>query len=328
MERDRHAAALERLVREGVLTAAQAEAVALALDEPAVPGGAPPGGAAPGAAPGRPVGGWWIEALGYVGGILMLAGTGTLLSLSWADLSRAGRLLSLAVVAVVLVAAAVGIAGGPARISGLASPVRRRIVGTLFAITSGVVGGAAGAGVLSRSELAVSVAGLVTAVAGYALVHTAVGALTAGGWSVAIVFTAFDALISPRQPLVVASALLAVGALWTVLTAVDIVVPRQVGFGVGAAVALLGGQEPLFDGTDLEALAYTLTFAVAVAAFILYRSERATILLLAGVAGMSIAVPEAVWDITDGAGGAAAILLVSGAVLLAASAVGVRMYRS
>ncbi len=51
------------------------------------------------------------------------------------------------------------------------------------------------------------------------------------------------------------------------------------------------------------------------------------ILLLAGVAGISIAVPEAVWDLTDGAGGAATVLLVTGAALLTASAAGIRVRR-
>lgn len=49
---------------------------------------------------------------------------------------------------------------------------------------------------------------------------------------------------------------------------------------------------------------------------------------MAGVLGVSVAVPEAVWDWTDGAGGAAGILLVGGAVLLVASGVGRRLHRA
>jgi hypothetical protein len=66
---------------------------------------------------------------------------------------------------------------------------------------------------------------------------------------------------------------------------------------------------------------------VAIACLALYRFERSLVLLAAGVIGVTIAVPEAVWDITNGAGGAAAILLIAGAVLLGASGAGLWLRR-
>jgi hypothetical protein len=66
---------------------------------------------------------------------------------------------------------------------------------------------------------------------------------------------------------------------------------------------------------------------VAMACLVLYRSQRMVALMVAGVLGISIAAPEAVWDITNGAGGGAAILLVSGAVLLTACGAGLGLYR-
>jgi hypothetical protein len=72
---------------------------------------------------------------------------------------------------------------------------------------------------------------------------------------------------------------------------------------------------------------YVITLGVAVACLALYRTQRRLVLLLAGVVGVTVAVPEAVWDVTNGAGGAAVILLVGGAVLLAASGLGMRVHR-
>ena len=58
-----------------------------------------------------------------------------------------------------------------------------------------------------------------------------------------------------------------------------------------------------------------------------YRWLRSIVLLVAGVLGVTLAVPEAVLDWTNGALGASLILLVAGAVLVAASAVGLRLRR-
>jgi hypothetical protein len=71
-----------------------------------------------------------------------------------------------------------------------------------------------------------------------------------------------------------------------------------------------------------------LTLAVAVACFLLYRWRRSVVLLVAGVAGVTLAVPEAVADMANGALSGAAVLLIAGAVLVAASAVGLRLRRA
>ena len=71
-----------------------------------------------------------------------------------------------------------------------------------------------------------------------------------------------------------------------------------------------------------------MTFVAAVAFFVLYRWRRDVVLLVAGVIGVAVAAPEAVWDWTDGAAGGALILLVAGAALVGASAAGLGMWRS
>jgi hypothetical protein len=71
--------------------------------------------------------------------------------------------------------------------------------------------------------------------------------------------------------------------------------------------------------------AYGLTGAVALACFLLYRRQRQFVLLVAGVGAAAITVPEAVADVTNGALGGSLILLVAGVVLVAFSALGLRL---
>ena len=100
----------------------------------------------------------------------------------------------------------------------------------------------------------------------------------------------------------------------------------QLGLGLGAAITLFGAQMPLWhDGA--APWAYLLTVVFAFACLAAYRFMRTPVLLVAGVAGVTVAVPEAIWDITNGTVGAAAILLVAGVVLLAASGTGFRLHR-
>jgi hypothetical protein len=71
--------------------------------------------------------------------------------------------------------------------------------------------------------------------------------------------------------------------------------------------------------------AYGLTGAAALACFLLYRWQRHLVLLVAGVVGATVVVPEAVADLTNGALGGSLILLVAGVVLVVFSAVGLRL---
>jgi hypothetical protein len=89
----------------------------------------------------------------------------------------------------------------------------------------------------------------------------------------------------------------------------------------------MGAQQPLADA-GVRGWAYGLTFGVAFGCFALYRWQRETVLLVAGVVGVAIAAPEAVWDWTGGAVGGAVILLVAGGALVGASAVGLGLWRA
>lgn len=303
-------AAVRQLVLDGVLSDEQAEAVVAALHA---------------ATPSPVRRGWWIEVLGYVGGGLMLAGATALVGLSWDELSPTGQVSLLALVALVLAGTGVVIGGGPGGLRRLADPsaaVRRRIVGVLFALASAISALAVGVAVDNRPGVLAPVIGLIVAVAGYAVVRTAVGLLAVGVFAAYAVAAGLSELTS--SDVVQAAGLVALGGLGMALTLVGALVPRPLGIGVAAAIALIGAQQPVGNPSN-DVWAYLLTTAVALGCLALYRQERSLLLLIAGVLGLTVAVPEMVWDITGGAGGAAAILLVTGAVLLAASGLALRL---
>jgi hypothetical protein len=117
------------------------------------------------------------------------------------------------------------------------------------------------------------------------------------------------------------------GVGWIALAAADVARPRAAGLGVGAVLAIIGAQQPLAE-PGAHGWAYALTTGVALVCFALSRWQREIVLLAAGVIGVAIAAPEAVWDWTDGAAGGAVILLVAGGALIAASAVGLGLWRA
>lgn len=308
--------ALRRLVDEGALTREQGEAVrqALAAAEPARRGGA----------------GWLVEIAGYAGGGLMIGGVALFVAASWETLSRVERSGLLAGFALAFVVAGLVVAGGPRAVPGLSaaggSGVRRRIVGVLFALAAVPAAVSVGVATDRYSGLAGAAVGLVVAVAGWAVVATVPGALMAAAMSFVVTTEGLDEVLT-FTPLRAAGMFLAVGTVWMVATVVGPVRPRWLGFATGAGFALFGAQQPLAD--DATAVwAYGLTLGVALASFLLYRWQRQLVLLVAGIVGVTLAVPEAVADVTNGALGGSVILLVAGAVLVGASAVGLRLRRA
>jgi hypothetical protein len=313
----RQGAAVHSLVNDGVITAGQADAVLAALHQAATP-------------PGRQRG-WWFEILGYVGGGLMLAGAATLVGLSWEDLTRGGKVTLLGVVFLALLGAAIAIGGGPTAVHRLETgtkPIRRRVVGVLLALSTVPAALAAGVAVDGNPAVLPQLAGLLVAAGGYVWLRTVPGLLAAAVFGVSTAGTALDGLDGDAFALSLAGVFVALGAAWIALSMGGLVIPRDLGLTAGAGIAVIGAQQPLTGTDSIDWWAYAGTFAIALACLALYRHERSLVLLAAGVISITLAVPEAVWDITNGAGGAAAILLISGAALLGASGAGLWMHRT
>jgi hypothetical protein len=122
-------------------------------------------------------------------------------------------------------------------------------------------------------------------------------------------------------PLAPMFAYVALGVLWGVVSAVGVIRPRHLGLGVAATFAITGAQLARLAERP-QAWAYGLTMATALICFVLYWLVRATVLLAFGVIGATIAVPEAVVSWTHNSLNGPAILLIAGAVLVGASALG------
>ncbi|PRX99639.1 DUF2157 domain-containing protein [Allonocardiopsis opalescens] len=305
--------ALRGLVGSGALAPGQADAVRAAV-----------------AAESAGTGVRWTEILGYLGGGLVIAGAGTLVAVAWEDFGQALQVLVLAVVTLALAAAAALAAGGPvALVTGRGAPTRTRarVSGVLLALAALSGALAAWVAVGEHSGLVSASAGLVIAVAGYAAMPTAFGLLVAGYLSAAAALSLLDEL-RPEvwSGLETGLTLIALGAVWVAVALTGVLANRSVGLGIGALIALVGGQASHLAGESVWA--YSLTFAVAAACLLLYGRERRWVLLVAGVVGVTVAAPEAVWDWTGGALGGAAILLVAGVVLLIASGIGIAVHRN
>ncbi|MFY1670251.1 hypothetical protein ACN27G_09860 [Plantactinospora sp. WMMB334] len=305
-------AALRRLVELDVISPNQAEAVRGALRENRE------------ALPAR----WLSEVAAYVGGVFLLGGGAILLATSWERFTDPVRAGVLGGVAVLLGAAGLGVAAGPAglrRLRGAAPGARHRIAMVLFALAAGPAAGAGGVAVDEHAGVAAGAAGLVVALAGYLALPGAPGLLATALMSVVLSLTTV-ADLSSEASFAVWWSVVATGAVWIVLAAAGVARPESVGLGVGAGIAFYGAQQMQGD-PGAAAWAYGLTAAIGLACFVLYRWRRTPVLLVAGVVAMAVAAPEAVWDWTGGAAGGAVILLVAGAALLLSGGLGLGVWR-
>ncbi|MEZ7131942.1 DUF2157 domain-containing protein [Nonomuraea sp. AD125B] len=213
--------------------------------------------------------------------------------------------------------------------AGRAGPVRRRFGGValaLAAVTGALAAAELAAVVTGRQLTAAAVTGLVLAAAGYVALPGGPCAVAAAGFA-ALTAEAVAGELAGYGSMAVGLTLVGTGVAWTALVMAGVIGQRRLGLGLGAVVALFGAQHGAGTGDSL-AWSYVTTFAVAVACLVLYRWERAWVLLVAGVAGFTLVVPEAVWDWTDGAVGGSLALMIAGLVLVASSVLGLRLHRA
>lgn len=282
--------ALGQLVTAGTLSKQEADAVRNALTD----------------AEETPVRRRIAEVVGYVGGALLLAGAALVVGTSWDSFSHAGRVGLLIGVTVVLVGAAVAL--------------RNQVTGVLLALGAVTAGLAGSVAFDTHPALAGGIAALVLAAAGYAA-WPAVFALPVAGIASGSVVVGLVDLVG-FTPSWTGGGLLLLAAVWGVLVSFDLIRHRAVGAGVAAALALIGAQFP-----EHAFIQYSTTLVVALVCFGCYLADRMPILLIGGVIGVTIAVPEAIWDWTGGAVNAAVLVLIAGAVLLLAGGVGLRIHR-
>ena len=281
-----------------------------------------------------------VEIAAYVGGALVVASIGLFLAQYWAEFSGTVQVTALAAIGAVLAAAGFAVSRvgpGYAALRAGRDDVRRRLASALLTAAAAAAGIAVGRLVDLRVGGAVEneswpiVAGaltaLVLAAAAYAYAPSVLGQVAMTG-AILMSTTGIWALLDEDQadtwwPGI---AFMAIGALW--LAGAEGRLFREVvqARAIGAALTLFGAQFTLFGG-DHNGVSYLLMFVASVAAFAMYVRQVAWPYLVVGVVGITLVVPEAVIDWTDGSLGPAGAVLVAGVTLLGASLAGFRVRR-
>lgn len=279
------------------------------------------------------------ELAGYVGGALVVAAGALFMADQWMDLSVGQQVGLLAAITVLLFAVGVAMVvtgGGFAALRAGVQPVRRRLASVLFTGGAGTAAAAVIVWVVDVLEqrgteveeghligLGGSLTLLVLATVGYLMAHSLLGqAAIAVGAAYAIPFT-LDSLGDVNE-VALGMVFLAVGLAWLALAEREVWYEVLAARVIGSGFVLVGAQIPVF-GSDHEWVGYLATILVAGAGFAMYVARRAWPYLAVGVAGVTLAVPEALLDWTEGSLGTAGVLLVAGVTLLGASVLGLRL---
>lgn len=301
--------ALQQLVSREVISTGQAGAVQVAV-----------GAAATSGEPTR----LWVELAGYLGGALMLGG-----ALSLTQLTRSAMAMVLCAVALALLAAAVLVGGGPVRLARMRQDrrgARRRISAVLLALACLPTAGAVAGVVHTDIALIAGGVGLAVAAAGYAVLPSVPGLLACAVMSF-IATTGASTHLGQGGPAAAGVTALGLGLLWLATTLIGLTAPAAAGYAISGVIALLGTQL-LRAGDHQQTVAGALAgVALAVVYLGLYRLRQATTLVVLGVVAAALAVPEAAWDLTNGATGGAVSVLTGGAILVVASVIGLRRRR-
>lgn len=281
------------------------------------------------------------ELGGYVGGAFVVAAAALFIFQQWEDMSIGQQVGLLAGIAVLLAGAAVVLGatgGGMAALRADVQPVRRRLASVLFTSASAAAAAAVIVWLIDVIQqrgtettegeligLGGSLTFVVLAATGYRLAPSLLGqAAVAVGAAYAIPFT-FEWLGVVDAPIPIGMAFLGLGLVWLVLAELGVWREPTPARMIGSVFVVVGAQIPM--ASDSPWVAYLVTALVAVAGFAMYVGRRAWPYLAVGVAGVTLAVPEALLDWTSGSLGTAGVLLVAGVTLLGASLVGLRLHR-
>jgi hypothetical protein len=132
--------------------------------------------------------------------------------------------------------------------------------------------------------------------------------------------------LATDEALGVGVSLFAVGVVWLVLTELGLFAQLTTARSLGVVVVLLGAQVASFTGAQ-SWIGYLLSVVVAGAGIGLYLVRLDWPYLAGAVLAVTLVVPEAVSDWTEGSLGAVGGVLVAGVTLLAASYAGYRLRR-
>ncbi len=251
-----------------------------------------------------------IEALAYVGGVLVAVGAAMLVGQFWDDLGVGGRIGVLAAGAILT-----GVVGA---VVGESDPVTWRLRGFLWALSA--AGTTAAGGLFAFEVLDLSGEPVALVAAGVGTLVTAAywrlrdrpiqHLLTFVGLAVA---TGTGIAWAGGEGGLIGLALWLVGAGWAWLAWQHRIPPAIVGFPLGAALTLVACG---FVGSQFEWLAPLLGLATAAAWVGTGVLRNETLALAPGVVGLFMYLPWTLGYFFGDTSGAPAVAMLSGAVLL------------
>jgi hypothetical protein len=266
------------------------------------------------------------ELAGYLGAALVAGAALLLVGTYWTQLGQGIRVGLLVSTAVASMLAALALGGGTlSRLRVLSHTIpsaRRRLVGVLFVIASIATAAAVLQALWDVEQVEpawVPAAGLLVAALGYAAVATLVGQLACWAWALWLASTVlpdYDGTVDGLK-------IVGVGVVWLALAWRGAWQERYAAVGVASGTALYGAQQIVMTGS--ASLGYAVTALVGLGCFALFAATRNWLALATGVVAITLEVPEALFDWTDGSLGAAGALLAAGLALLGASAAGYRL---
>ncbi len=272
------------------------------------------------------------EIAGYVGGALVVAAVGLVLATGWNDLSEGAQVTALAAITVLLAVAGLvagKVGGGYAELLDGRDEVRRRLTSALLngaslaaALTVGRLVEVAQDTFTSWPALAGGATIVVLAAAAYRVAPSALGQLAVAAGAATPNTTGLERVGDSSTTLAPGLGILLLGVVWLALAERRVFDEPVVARFIGVALAFIGAQITVFDHAWL---AYVLTLLVALGGFALYLRTVSWPYLVVGVLGITVVVPEAVTDWTDGSLGVAGGVLVAGLTLLGASLAGLRV---
>ncbi|MDT0214631.1 hypothetical protein Q9R29_12110 [Rothia sp. ARF10] len=280
------------------------------------------------------------EVATYVGIAFVLAAVAVFLAPRWLDLGWATRVAMIAGAGLVVALAGWGVArpvGGFEALRARGHASRLRLVSVLLTSAAGAGAAAVGVAVLEQVQRSgtemehgtrVGLAGFGTLVvlgtAAYLLAPTLVAhAALVVGVGYTVPFLSQELGLHGGRP--VGFGLLTAGVAWFVLAERGLWREVLTGRLVGVGFLLAGAQGQLASQTRW--VGYVLTFAVGIIGFLLHLTRRAWPYLLLGVVGVTVAVPEALLDWTEGTLGTAVALLGAGIALLLSGLLALRLRR-
>ena len=253
-----------------------------------------------------------VEALGYLGGVAMLVGTGTLVGLYWTDLSVALRLALIGTVALGLVSAGFAV---PDRLGAAAGRLRSVLWTVGVAATAGFVSVFSTMVLDRHDEHALVIIGPCAAVVAGILWWLRPTWLQQVTLFVPVMLTAVGTAmeLTSTDSSWGGAAMWAVAVIWTVVSWAGWLQPRVTGVALGLLGAVLGAMTMDAD------VGIALGLATAVATGVLALGERSLPWLAVAAIAMLWTMPRAADAWFPGRLSAALTLIVTGGTLVGAA---------